>query len=71
MVDLDKEDGSFHAEGTEGIFHFGFERNDLQGILEKYGFVDIRFETIHTIIKEEMYYPVFLVIATNQVNFSH
>ena len=70
LADLDKEDGSFHVEGTEGIFHFGFERNDLQSILEKYGFGDIRFETVHTIYKDEMYYPVFLVIATYQTNFN-
>ncbi len=69
LADLDKEDGSFHAEGTEGIFHFGFERKDLQRILEKNGFRDIRFETVHTINKEDISYPVFLVIATYQVNF--
>jgi len=27
LADLDKEDGSFHPEGSEGIFHRGFERN--------------------------------------------
>ena len=70
LADLDKEDGSFHAEGTEGIFHFGFERNDLQSIMEKYGFREIRFETVHTINKEEMYYPVFLVIATYLSNLN-
>ena len=70
LADLDKEDGSFHAEDTKGIFHFGFERNDLQSILEKHGFGEISFETIHTIKNGKMYYPVFLVIATYQLNFN-
>ena len=43
LADLDKEDGSFHPEDTEGIFHLGFKRNELQVILEKYGFCEIRF----------------------------
>ena len=68
LADLEKEDGSFHEEGTEGIFHCGFERNDLQSILEKYRFEDISFETVHTINKEERYYHMFLLIATYPPN---
>ena len=68
LADLEKEDGSFHEEGTEGIFHNGFERNDLQSISEKYGFEEISFETVHTINKEDRCYPMFLLIATYQPN---
>jgi|TARA_B100001105_G_scaffold253114_1_gene246034 2-polyprenyl-3-methyl-5-hydroxy-6-metoxy-1,4-benzoquinol methylase len=64
LADLDKEDGSFHPEDTEGIFHLGFKRNELQIILEKYGFGGIRFLTAHTVNKEEKKYPIFLVTAT-------
>ena len=64
LADLDKEDGSFHPEDTEGIFHLGFKRNELQIILEKYGFGVIRFLTAHTVNKEEKKYPIFLVTAT-------
>lgn len=64
LADLDKEDGSFHPEGTEGIFHLGFKRNELQIILEKYGFSQIRFFTAHTVFKEGKNYPIFLVTAT-------
>lgn len=63
LADLDLEDGSFHAEGTEGIFHFGFDRHKLQCTLEDSGFVEINFVTAHTIQKEEKEYPVFLVVA--------
>jgi len=64
LADLDKEDGSFHPEGSEGVFHSGFERNELQQLLENNGFDNVRFFTIHIIKKQEKQYPVFLVVAT-------
>ena len=63
LADLDKEDGSFHPEEAEGVFHSGFERKDFQSILENHGFEDINFVTAHTVRKEEREYPIFLVIA--------
>ena len=35
---LDKEDGSFHPPGTEGVFHSGFDRDDLRRTMESQGF---------------------------------
>ena len=64
LADLDKEDGSFHPEDSEGVFHLGLKRNELQIILEKYGFREVQFITAHTINKEEKKYPIFLVTAT-------
>lgn len=64
LADLDKEDGSFHPEETAGVFHFGFDRDELRIILEKYGLGEIHFLTAHTIDKEEKKFPVFLVTAT-------
>ncbi len=64
LADLDKEDGSFHPEGAEGVFHAGFDRHEFQAILEEHGFKDIHFVTAHTIEKENGSYPVFLAIAT-------
>lgn len=66
LADLDKEDGDFHPEGSEGIFHSGFERDALQESLENSGFNDIQFFTIHTINKEAKKYPMFMVVATKQ-----
>ena len=63
LADLDKEDGSFHPEGTEGVFHFGFERETLEAILKDNGFADVQFVTAHTIKKEDKEYSVFLVTA--------
>lgn len=64
LADFDKEDGSFHPKDTEGVFHFGFERNELQSILAKHGFGGIHFLTAHTVHKEEKRFPIFLVTAT-------
>lgn len=64
LADLDKEDGTFHPTNAEGVFHHGFVRDELQSIIEKNGFVNIQFETAHTVDKEGKCYPIFLVIAT-------
>jgi SAM-dependent methyltransferase len=64
LADLDTEDGSFHPEEAAGVFHHGFDRGELQGLLEMCGFGDIHFFTAHTVIKDEKRYPVFLVTAT-------
>ena len=64
LADLDKEDGSFHPEGSEGVFHSGFERDELKQLLENNGFNNVQFFTVHIINKQEKQYPVFLVVAT-------
>ena len=64
LADLENEDGSFHPKDTEGVSHFGFERNLLQIILEKHGFREIKFIRAHTFNKEGKKYPIFLVTAT-------
>lgn len=63
LADLDKEDGSFHPADTEGVFHFGFDRDELRLILENHGFGQVKFFTAHTIYGEEKDYPIFLVTA--------
>ncbi|VAW81916.1 S-adenosylmethionine-dependent methyltransferase, partial [hydrothermal vent metagenome] len=35
LADLDEEDGSFHPQGTEGVYHAGFERNAFKASLER------------------------------------
>lgn len=64
LADLDKEDGSFHPKDTEGVYHFGFERAEFQTLLERNGFENVKFYTAHTIDKNEVKYPIFLVTAT-------
>ena len=64
LADLDKEDGSFHPPGMEGVYHDGFERSYFQSLLERHGFKDINWVTAHTVTKEGKSYPVFLAVAT-------
>lgn len=66
LADLDAEDGSFHPADIEGVFHNGFEREELKNILEKNGFKDVQFITAHTVNKETKTYPIFLVTATKK-----
>ena len=66
LADLDKEDGSFHPANIQGVYHSGFERDELQAILDSQGFKDIQFFTAHTVKKEDKPYPIFLVIATRR-----
>ncbi|MBD3801339.1 MAG: class I SAM-dependent methyltransferase [Campylobacterales bacterium] len=63
VADLDKEDGSFHAHGNDGVYHFGFDRDKLIEMATKCGFVDAAFTTALTIEKPDRNYPVFLFSA--------
>jgi hypothetical protein len=50
IADLDSEDGRFH-ESNEGVFHFGFEREDLIRIISGAGFKDVKSVTASVITK--------------------
>jgi ubiquinone/menaquinone biosynthesis C-methylase UbiE len=66
VADLDKEDGSFHTDGTTDV-HTGFARRELYQQVEDAGFEDIAFLTAYTIRKqvdgEEKAFPIFLMTA--------
>jgi len=66
VADLDKEDGSFHTDGTTDV-HLGFDREDLQKLVKEAGFGNVTFLTAHEIKKkignEEKTFPVFLMTA--------
>lgn len=65
LVDLDREDGSFHGAGVE--VHHGFERAALAGRARAAGFAEVQFETLFVIRKaragEARDYPVFFLSA--------
>jgi len=63
LGDLDTEDGSFHADGREGIHHLGFDRKALAGLAAEAGFVDVAIRTATSIEKHDRSYPVFLLTA--------
>ncbi len=67
VADLDKEDGSFHTDGSTDV-HLGFERGALQKQVEALGFGNVTFSTAYEIKKkvnsgEEKVFPVFLMTA--------
>jgi len=66
LADLDTEDGTFHPADIEGVYHDGFNRDDLKSILAKNGFQSIEFVTAHTVKKEAKDYSIFLVTATKK-----
>ncbi len=63
IADLLTEDGSFHGESAEGIWHKGFAPEKLATLLQGLGMEEIKSEIIHTICREESngQYPVFLL----------
>jgi hypothetical protein len=60
IADLDEEDGSFHTEDT-GVFHNGFDRNELLNFAKNAGFKNLKIQTASTVIKPTGNYPVFLL----------
>lgn len=66
VADLDREDGSFHTDGSTDV-HFGFDRRELQKMVEDAGFRKVSFSTAYEIKKEigeaEKTFPVFLMTA--------
>ncbi|HET9915000.1 MAG TPA: class I SAM-dependent methyltransferase [Anaerolineales bacterium] len=66
VADLDKEDGSFHTDGSTDV-HLGFDRDELQRMVEETGFGNVTFSTAYEIKKkikdEEKTFPVFLMSA--------
>jgi ubiquinone/menaquinone biosynthesis C-methylase UbiE len=66
VSDLDREDGTFHTDGTTDV-HLGFERGELQKWVEEAGFSSVKFSTAYEIKKDidgvEKTFPVFLLTA--------
>jgi 2-polyprenyl-3-methyl-5-hydroxy-6-metoxy-1,4-benzoquinol methylase len=62
IADLETEDGTFHSDNT-GVFHFGFDEDNLCEIVKGSGFKDIKFENINTINKPKKDFGIFLLTA--------
>lgn len=63
LADLDREDGTFHPPGVEGVFHHGFDRQRLAAQLSAAGFTGVEIDTACTVDKEGRSYPIFLATA--------
>lgn len=64
VVDLVKEDGSFHAGHHDFHGHHGFDTGDLSARLASAGFTDVRVERVYDVVKDGTAYPLFLAVAT-------
>lgn len=64
LADLDREDGTFHPPGAEGVFHAGFDRTELGARLSEAGFSGVEFRDACVVHREGKAYPIFLVTAT-------
>ncbi len=64
LADLDTEAGDFHAPGTEGVFHAGFDRDRVVALLREAGFVEPTIANACDVTKEDRRYSIFLVTAT-------
>jgi ubiquinone/menaquinone biosynthesis C-methylase UbiE len=62
IADLDKEDGTFHKDDT-GVFHFGFDRDELLKIVMSIGFRKVKIQTVGLVEKPYGKYSVFLLTA--------
>ncbi len=64
IVDLAKEDGSFHPKNMGGVFHEGFESEEIRAWLE-YCYLEEREHNacFYTISKNAREYPITLTIA--------
>lgn len=63
IADLEKEDGTFHSNNT-GVYHFGFEKENLCNIVKACGFTDVVYTNVTTINKPQRDFGVFLLTAS-------
>ncbi len=62
IADLESEDGTFHSDNI-GVFHFGFNKEELCKVVLDAGFSEVNFQTINTINKPHKEFDIFLLTA--------
>ena len=65
IIDLEREDGSFHGPAFGG--HDGFDREDLAGRLRSAGFGEINIDRCYTMTKNGRPYDLFLATCVRNV----
>jgi 2-polyprenyl-3-methyl-5-hydroxy-6-metoxy-1,4-benzoquinol methylase len=61
IVDLEREDGSFHGEGFDG--HDGFDRGELASWLQAVGFEAPDYRVCFQLRRHDRDYPLFLAVS--------
>jgi ubiquinone/menaquinone biosynthesis C-methylase UbiE len=64
IVDLEEEDGSFHADGFNG--HHGFNRTALASSLGQAGFSGVTFQRCHQVVRDGVVYPLFIATCVRR-----
>jgi len=64
VIDLEAEDGSFHADRPGFHGHDGFDRDELSERLALAGFTDVRFTPGGQVTKDGRDYPLFMAVCT-------
>lgn len=64
LCDLYVEDGRFHPDGIQGIYHHGFDPDVLANILKNNGCSVNNIETIFTLNRDNRTYPLFMIECT-------
>ncbi len=62
IADLESEDGTFHSNNT-GVFHYGFDKEELSLIVLASGFKEVQLENINRIKKPHKDFGIFLLTA--------
>ena len=62
IADLKKEYGTFHID-NEGVYYFGFHREELERFLREAGFEVVEISVVNVIRKNGREYPVLLAIG--------
>ena len=66
VIDLDKEDGSFHPDNEGmGVKHYGFAKEKLKNWGKELGFQNVEHEIVHKMHRNDRDYPVFLATYEN------
>ncbi len=62
ISDLEREDGTFHTHGNEGVRHFGFDPADIEALYRRHGLKMRTLERIH-VIRKHRDFPIFLAVG--------
>lgn len=64
IVDLEREDGTFHSDDADFDGHFGFTPDDLEHMLTSAGFDEVQVAPCHEITKDDEPYTVLLATGS-------
>lgn len=66
LCDLYQEDGRFHPNTSEGVYHHGFDPDKIANHLKSLGFTINNIQTVYNYEKHDRLYPMFLIEASKK-----